>query len=199
MISPSTFAIVPLGILSKLMTLRYKFKIADQPEEFEQIFRLNYEIFAKEVGQHKTNEEGRLIDRFHKDNTYIVVKHRKKVVGMVCLTDPRDGQFSILDKMTHPEKIKPYLKNAVEVRLLSLQKEHRNLGISWKVGTMIGQLALDRGYDYAFLSGISHRRAMYEKFGFKVIDQAKKSGQAEFYPMVIHRSAFRKFLTSGKQ
>jgi hypothetical protein len=51
-------------------------KIADQADEFEKIFRLNYQTFAEEIPQHARNPERRLVDKFHCENRYLIAPRR---------------------------------------------------------------------------------------------------------------------------
>ena len=44
------------------------YKIANTQEEYEQIFKLNYETFVDEIPQHKKNETKKLKDKFHDKN-----------------------------------------------------------------------------------------------------------------------------------
>ncbi len=68
------FIAVILLRISHLKKHIITFKIANTEEEFEQIFRLNYETFALEIPQHQQNEYCRLVDKFHHENTYFICK-----------------------------------------------------------------------------------------------------------------------------
>ena len=54
------------------MNARVEYRIARTEAEFEQIFRLNHATFAIELPQHPPLADGRLIDRFHARNTYVI-------------------------------------------------------------------------------------------------------------------------------
>ena len=68
------------------------YKIATEPFEFELIHRLNYRTFVEEIPQHSANREKRLVDRFHKENTYIICMSGEELLGMVKLTQFKDKQ-----------------------------------------------------------------------------------------------------------
>src|SRR5262245_46542006 len=78
---------------------RVIFKVAQDPAEFEQVHRLNYRTFVEEIPQHPPNAEGRLVDRFHADNTYVVAVVEGAVRGMVALRGTRP--FSLDQKLPH--------------------------------------------------------------------------------------------------
>jgi len=51
---------------------RYTFKRAETVAEFEQIHALNYSTFVREIPQHEDPGDGRLVDKFHAENTYLI-------------------------------------------------------------------------------------------------------------------------------
>ena len=57
------------------------FKVASTAAEFEAIHRLNHATFALEIPQHAPNARGRLVDRYHADNIYVVCLSGGTVVG----------------------------------------------------------------------------------------------------------------------
>ena len=65
------------------------FKIASEPWEFDQIHELNYRTFVDEIPQHQQNEEQKLVDKFHQENTYVICVRNKEVLGMIALRDKR--------------------------------------------------------------------------------------------------------------
>ncbi len=67
----------------------YLFKIAKHEHEFQQIHRLNYQTFVKEIPQHRQNQEEMLIDPYNSENTYIICLKDNQVVGMIAVRDKR--------------------------------------------------------------------------------------------------------------
>ena len=51
---------------------QFRFKIASDPRELEQIHALNYRTFVEEIPQHQPNSDRRLVDRFHDENVYAI-------------------------------------------------------------------------------------------------------------------------------
>ena len=79
---------------------RYVFKRASEPAELDQLHRLNYETFVREVAQHADNGVGLLVDKFHDKNVYFVALQDDRVVGMISMHDT--APFSIADKLPDP-------------------------------------------------------------------------------------------------
>src|SRR5436853_7912047 len=64
---------------------RFRFKRARTESEFEQVHRLNYRTFVREIPQHVDNGGGRLIDKFHEWNTYFLALDGEHLVGMLSV------------------------------------------------------------------------------------------------------------------
>ena len=100
------------------------YKIANTAEEYEQIFKLNYETFVDEIPQHEKNETKKLKDKFHDKNIYIIAKKEGEVVGMMALSDERP--FSLDLKLNDIDKYyKGSYKKPIEIRLLSIKHKYR--------------------------------------------------------------------------
>jgi dihydroneopterin aldolase len=67
------------------MNLRFTFKVADAPAEFDAIHALNYRTFVEEIPQHAPNGERRLVDKFHAENTYLIALADRQLAGMITL------------------------------------------------------------------------------------------------------------------
>ena len=81
------------------------FKIANTEEEFEQIFRLNYETFALEITQHQQNKSRKLVDKFHHQNTYFICKKDDELIAMIAYRNQRP--FSLDHKLPNLDSYQP--------------------------------------------------------------------------------------------
>ena len=70
-------------------------KIASEEQEFDQIFRLNYETFVEEISQHPPNTDRKLVDRFHAENLYFICLSGAEVVGAVRDDSVFGGQGAV--------------------------------------------------------------------------------------------------------
>ncbi|ARU62984.1 hypothetical protein CBW65_19855 [Tumebacillus avium] len=101
------------------------FKVADCEREMEQIHRLNYQTFVEEIPQHPPNDQQMLVDRFHEENTYHIALENEQVAAMLSIRENRpvslDGKLANLEGYlpVSPQKM-------IEIRLLAVQKQHRN-------------------------------------------------------------------------
>jgi predicted N-acetyltransferase YhbS len=162
------------------MKARYRFKQAEAPDEFEQIFRLNHAVFAGELEQHPTQAGERLVDKFHDKNLYSIALAGDEVIGMISVHD--QPPFSVAGKLADPAVLNAYGR-LLEVRLLAVDPAHRN-GVVM-AGLMLEVYEHARGYDALVISGHVEKSKLYHELGFTDLGPPVPSGQAMYVPMVI--------------
>ena len=164
------------------------FKIASEEWEFEQIHRLNYRTFVEEIPQHQRNAEGRLVDKFHAENIYIVGLDAGRVVAMVAFRGRRP--FSLDQKLPDLDRHIPTGFVPCEVRLLAVDKDYRGTTVC---AALLGTLATEAirvGFDLALISGTTRQLRLYRHMGFKPFGPLVGSGEAVFQPMLLSLEDF---------
>lgn len=169
-----------------------RFKVAEDPGEFEQIFRLGYETFVEEIPQHEANPQRRHVDRFHRDNLYIVALDGRDVVGMIALRGTRP--FSLDEKLGSVDPYLPADRRVCELRLLAVKPTHRH-GFVFRglVETLVRE-GRARGFDLAIISGTLRQTKLYQRLGFEPFGPRVGTDAAPFQPMQI---TFEKFLAAA--
>ncbi|MBN1816298.1 MAG: alanine--glyoxylate aminotransferase family protein [Sedimentisphaerales bacterium] len=165
------------------MGQEYIFKQATEPWEFEQIHRLNYETFVKEIPQHQSNRDKRLIDKFHEQNTYFICLRGQELLGMLALRDQRP--FSLDQKVDDLDSYLPAARSICEVRLLALRKSVRHRELLRRLLYEAGQYMLSRGYDTAVISGVLEQQKLYRHLGFVPFGPIVGHAGARFQPMYL--------------
>src|SRR6185503_17021799 len=163
------------------------FKIASEPE-FEAIHRLNYKTFVEEIPQHANNPDERLVDKFHAENTYAICLSGGCLVGMVAGRTNRP--FSLDNKLPNLDSHLPPGRRVLEVRLLSVEKEHRTGFVFSRLVGLLAQHFRDQGYDLAIISGTVRQLRLYKHLGFVVFGPVVGSGEAQFQPMYLTLESF---------
>lgn len=166
------------------------FKIASEPDEFEQIHRLNYRTFVEEIPQHEPNEEGVLVDRFHDENTYIICVCDKRVVGMLAVRDRRP--FSLDLKLAQLDSYLPPARSVCEIRLLAVEREFRTGRVFKGLALELARYALRKGYDLAIISGTTRQLKLYQHLGFVPFGPLVGEPGAQFQPMYMSKKEFEK-------
>jgi len=159
------------------------FKVASEPDEFRQINELNYQTFVDEIPQHQQNEKQELVDKFHRENTYVICVRGKEVLGMIALRDKRP--LSMDDKLENLESYLPPFKTILEYRLLAVKKQHRNTAIFTGIMKKSFDLAIKGGYDIAIISGTTRQARLYKHLGFKPFGPLVGKQDALYQPMYI--------------
>ena len=166
--------------------MKYFFKKAETDAELEQVFRLNHDVFAEEVGQYSAVPEGRLVDKFHDKNHYAIAMSEDRVVGMIVYHD--QPPFSVEQKLADPRALEPLGKLA-EIRLLAIHPAHRN-GMLLR-GLFLEVYRLSRDHDALVISGRREEALMYRTLGFEPLGPAVQSGQAWYIPMYVRPADLR--------
>jgi predicted N-acetyltransferase YhbS len=159
----------------------YLLKVAESADEIEQVHRLNYRTFVREIPQHADRGDGRLVDKFHDRNVYFIAIRGGRVVGMVSAHG--GPKFSITEKLPEPSALAALGEKLLEVRLLAVEPEERSSMVFAGLGWCLHRYARRSGCSHLVISGISDRRRLYERLGFEAIGPAVQSGAAWFIPM----------------
>ena len=160
-----------------------KFKIALEKWEFEQIHKLNYKTFVEEIHQHESNQRRNLVDKFDKENTYIICLQSTKLLGMISVRSKRP--FSLDDKIKNLNSYLPSGRSLCEIRLLSVEKNYRNGMIFKGLVRLLYKYCKSHGYDLAVISGSVKQIKLYKSFGFVPFYKLVGTENAMFQPMYI--------------
>lgn len=164
------------------------FKVASTPIEFEQIYRLNYRSFVDEIRQHPANRRRRLVDHYHGDNTYIVCLRGDTLLGMVAVCGQRP--FSLDHKLDKLDTYLPPDRSMCEIRLLSVEKRHRNRFILPGLIMALRAQCERAGFDLALISGTVRQLKLYRHLGFVPFGPHVGTPDALYQPMYLTREAF---------
>lgn len=168
---------------------RVQFGVADRSAEYEAIFRLNHATFAGEIPQHPAQPDGRLVDRFHAENEYVIGVADGDLAAMLALRARRP--FSLDHKLPDLNAYLPAGRSIVEVRLLAVATR-------WRARpSVFGGLVLagarrgrERGHDFAVISGTTRQLPLYRRLGFVPFGPLVGSGNALFQPMALSLESF---------
>jgi histidinol-phosphate/aromatic aminotransferase/cobyric acid decarboxylase-like protein len=99
-------------------------------DDREAIYRLRHDVYARELGQHAPNANGRLRDALDEFNVYLVASLNDVVAGFISITPPEGGQFSV-DKYVRREDFALLQDGQFhEVRLLTVPNGFRGREIA---------------------------------------------------------------------
>jgi aspartate aminotransferase-like enzyme len=164
------------------------FKLATDDRELEQIHRLNYRTFVEEIPQHAPNERGALVDRFDRENAYVICRRGERVLGMIAVRGARP--FSLDTKLENLDSYLPPDRSICEIRLLAVEPEHRTGVIFRGLVTELMAYCLRAGYDMVVISGTTRQLKLYRHIGFVPFGPLLGTSDAQYQPMYLTREAF---------
>ena len=165
------------------------FKIDSEPEEFEQIHRLNYRTFVEEIPQHAVNAQRRLVDAFHDENTYIICLKNGTLAGMLSVRAKRP--FSLDRKLPDLDRRLPPASSVCEIRLLAVTPSERRGPIFAGLLRELLRLCDERGHDLAIISGTVRQAKLYRHLGFRPFGPLVGTPEAPYQPMYLTWDALR--------
>lgn len=172
--------------------MNYLVKTADTDEEFDLIHQLNYKTFVDEIPQHERNESGRLIDRFHTENTYLIVLDGETLAGMIAVRGKRP--FSLDQKIPDLDRCLPEDRRVCEIRLLAVEKKYRGSQVFFLLMKQLVLYCREMDYDYAVISGTTRQQKLYRHLGFEPFHARVGKEGAYFVPMGASLEDFDKRL-----
>src|ERR1051325_8085190 len=169
--------------------------MAAEEWEFEAIHSLNYKTFVEEIPQHQHSGEKRLVDKFHRENTYLICLDGDKLVGMLAMRGNRP--FSLDSKLPNLDSFLPAGRRVCEIRLLSVEKEYRN-GYVFRglLGLVLEHGKKAHGFNFAIISGTTRQEKLYRHLGFVPFGPLVGSGDARFQPMYLTLETIEEKATS---
>jgi ribosomal protein S18 acetylase RimI-like enzyme len=170
------------------MTDNLEFKIACEDYEFEQIHKLNYEVYVEELGKEPPNPERRLVDRFHEENTYLICLDGHEVVGMMAIRAERP--FSLDEKMQEVDAYLPPHNKACEFRVLAVRKDYRSRRLGDKLIRRAGEYGISKGYDLGVIAAVKKLETAYKRYGFVAFGSVVGTPEVPLQPMYISYDAF---------
>jgi histidinol-phosphate/aromatic aminotransferase/cobyric acid decarboxylase-like protein len=180
-----------------MVTQRIAVRVATDADR-RAIYGMRHDVYARELGQHHENADGRLRDGLDESNTYIVATVDDTIAGFISITSPRDGVYS-LDKYLRRDEI-PFALDAwtYEIRILTVLRAHR--------GSLVAPLLM-----YASLRWVEAHRGrrviaigrrevcgLYIKAGLVPFGPEFRSGAVAFLPMSAMTSSIRDRMTAFK-
>ena len=93
--------------------------------DMNDIFRMRHEVYARELGQHPENVDGRLTDPLDEFNSYIVAKSNGLIAGFISITPPGNGSYSVDKYFRRDDVPAQFDEGLYELRLLTVARAFR--------------------------------------------------------------------------
>jgi aspartate aminotransferase-like enzyme len=167
----------------------FEFKIATEEWELAEIHRLLYRTFVEEIPQYHANEERRLVDKFHDQNTYLICLDGPKLAGIITLRDRRP--FSLDAKLPDLDTYLPPGRNVCEIRLLSVEKGYRHSAVLPGLIALLEKHGRVKGFNTAIISGTTRQLKLCQHLGFVPFGPMVGTPGAMYQPMMLTYENYR--------
>ena len=163
--------------------MKFAYRAAESPEDFDRIRQLNHAAFAEELGQHERRPDGRLIDRFEAKSRFLLALDGERLAAMVCWSMERP--FSVESRLGDPHVLDALPQPLCEVRLLAIARDYRHTTVFAGLLAKLLEEVRQAGAATLLISGFEERAGMYGKMGFRALGPAVPQGAARFVPMAL--------------
>jgi histidinol-phosphate/aromatic aminotransferase/cobyric acid decarboxylase-like protein len=158
---------------------RISISVAGEPDR-EEIYRVRYEVYACELGQHPANAAMSLTDPLDAGNIYLVARVGGKMAGFISVTPPGPDRYSI-DKY-FPREHLPFAvdEGLYEIRLLTVLPGYR--GSEAAVLLMYAAFRWVESHGGQRLVAIGRREILdlYLNVGLKPVGKFARSGHVTY-------------------
>jgi hypothetical protein len=110
-------------------------------------------------------------------------------VGTIAIREQRP--FSLDQKLSNLNSYLPEHKAVCELRLLTIEKEHRNSRVFHGLLLAVCDYCEGRGYDLAIMSGTTRQLRLYGQLAFVPFGPLVGREDAWYQPMALTLSAYR--------
>jgi len=155
------------------------------------IYRLRHDVYANELRQHPANDRGMLSDGLDAFNEYVVMMIGDELVGIVSITPPGNGRYSV-DKYVRREDLPfPCDDGLYEVRILTVAEQYRasSIGLVLMHGAL--RFVESRGGERIMAIGRDEIFGLYCQIGFASHGRPIRSGAVAFELMSAPVAAIR--------
>jgi len=149
-------------------------------DDREAIYRARHEVFARELGQHQVNLQGRLTDKLDTFNDYLVARHRGCLAGFVSITPPGHGAYAIDKYLDRSELPFACDDSLYEVRLLAVLPAHRHRPIAGLLMYTALNWIESRGGTRILAIGRHEVLGLYRKVGLHMLGREVAAGAVRF-------------------
>jgi histidinol-phosphate/aromatic aminotransferase/cobyric acid decarboxylase-like protein/GNAT superfamily N-acetyltransferase len=165
--------------------------VADDADR-QRTYRMRYEIYGRELGQHPPNASGQLRDALDDFNVYLVAKAGGELAGFVSITPPTEAGYSI-DKYFVRESLPlTFDDQFYEVRLLTVLPRYRRGELAMLLMYAAFRWIESHGGMRVVAIGREELLALYERCGLTRTGMKTRCGAVQFELLHADVAALRR-------
>ena len=159
------------------MTIQVKTAVTEA--EKEAIYRLRYEIYIEELGDHEKTDDGSLFDEMDSQARLLMALDGEELVGTLRINWPGDGPFP--PKFYKYYDLDRFLPVVSEEQIIvfdrfAVMPAYRGTQVPFQLLAAISLFSLERHIQLAFCDCKPHLLNLYIKLGFRTYTSSYDSG-----------------------
>jgi GNAT superfamily N-acetyltransferase len=160
--------------------------------DMEDLWKLNHEVYCRELGQHRLETSGRRIDKMYSTAIYFAARADGIFAGMLSATPPGSGSISTLKRIPHENGVHREALLTTEVRLLAVARKFRGRGVYDHLIFALMKYCSENSIHRILISAVERQVRLYELMGFTTISGVVEENGCRLQPMLLLRSSFEK-------
>ena len=148
----------------------------DRPE----IYQMRHDVYAEELGQHRTTPGHLLSDALDDFNHYITARIDGELAGFISITPPGFGKYSIDKYIARDTLPFPFDDGLYEFRILTVAKHHRSSRLAGTLIYAAFRWIEERSGRHIIAMGRTDILSIYLKFGMQPLNIQIKSGAVTY-------------------
>jgi histidinol-phosphate/aromatic aminotransferase/cobyric acid decarboxylase-like protein len=150
------------------------------PSDRPAIYKMRHDVYAEELGQHKTRPEQLLSDSLDDFNHYITAHVDGELAGFISITPPGYGKYSIDKYIAREDVPVPFDDGLYEFMILTVARPHRSSRLAGTLIYAAFRWIEERNAKNIIAMGRTEVLSIYLKFGMQPLNLQVKSGALTF-------------------
>ena len=150
------------------------------PGDRPAIYQIRHDVYARELGQHKTTQEHLLSDSLDDFNQYITAHMEGELVGFISITPPGFGKYSIDKYIARDALPVRFDETLYELRILTVARRHRSSRLAATLLYAAFRWVEERNGKTIIAMGRTDVMSIYLKFGMQPLNLRIDSGAVTF-------------------
>ena len=153
---------------------------AGVPGDRPEIYQMRHDVYAEELGQHRTTPAHLLSDALDDFNHYITARVCGELAGFISITPPGFGKYSIDKYIARDTLPFPFDDGLYEFRILTVAKHHRSSRLAGTLIYAAFRWIEERSGRGIIAMGRTDILSIYLKFGMRPLNIQIKSGAVTY-------------------
>ncbi len=163
------------------------------------IYQIRHQVYAQELGQHRTTQEHVLSDPLDNINLYITATIDHELAGFISITPPCAERYSFEKYVSRDVLPFPMNDTIYELRILTVAKHHRSSRLAYLLMYAAYRWVEERKGERIIAIGRTDVLSIYLKLGMNLLNRRFKAGNVTFELLETTVDQLRGLVESNRQ